>query len=98
MTGFIAADGQSASLTDIFDFETFSGCTSGFGDCAPTPEGSVQGLGFSVSFADAASAKAAWVLPAQQDVAPVPLPAGGLLLLSGMAGIAGLKRRKARAA
>jgi hypothetical protein len=29
---------------------------------------------------------------------PVPSPAGGLLLLSGLAGVAGLKRRKKRAA
>ncbi len=30
----------------------------------------------------------------QQPLSAVPLPAGGLLLLSGLAGIAGLKRRK----
>ncbi len=32
------------------------------------------------------------------EVSPVPLPAGGLLLLSGLAGVAALKRRKKRAA
>lgn len=34
----------------------------------------------------------------QRLVSPVPLPAGGLLLLSGLAGVAALKRRKKRAA
>ena len=34
----------------------------------------------------------------QQPFAPVPLPAGSLLLLSGLAGVAGLKRRKKVAA
>ncbi|MEP1613479.1 MAG: VPLPA-CTERM sorting domain-containing protein [Roseobacter sp.] len=33
-----------------------------------------------------------------ESVAPVPLPAGGLLLLSGLIGVAGLKRRRKRAA
>ncbi|WP_272011622.1 VPLPA-CTERM sorting domain-containing protein [Roseovarius sp. ZX-A-9] len=31
-------------------------------------------------------------------VAPIPIPASGLLLLTGLAGVAGLKRRKKRAA
>lgn len=35
---------------------------------------------------------------AQPTISAVPLPAGGLLLLSGLAGVAGLKRRKKRAA
>lgn len=36
------------------------------------------------------------VVPNDPPVSAVPLPAGGLLLLSGLAGIAGLKRRKKR--
>lgn len=38
------------------------------------------------------------VATAQQAATPVPVPAGGLLLLSGLAGFAGLRRRKKRAA
>ncbi|MEP2473383.1 MAG: VPLPA-CTERM sorting domain-containing protein [Paracoccaceae bacterium] len=32
-----------------------------------------------------------------EQVSAVPLPAGGLLLLSGLAGVAGLARKKKRA-
>jgi len=37
------------------------------------------------------SAYAVWT---EQTIAPVPLPAGGLLLLTGLGGVAFLKRRK----
>lgn len=48
------------------------------------------------SYSSDAAASASFSATAQ--VGAVPLPAGGLLLLSGLAGVAGLKRRKKRAA
>lgn len=44
------------------------------------------------------SASEVSALVAPVSVSAVPLPAGGLLLLSGLAGVAGLKRRKKRTA
>jgi hypothetical protein len=40
----------------------------------------------------------AWSAFSITPISPVPLPAGGLLLLSGLAGVAALKRRKKRTA
>jgi len=54
---------------------------------------STIGVGSSImSFANNAYDPNEWI--ATERVSAVPLPAGGLLLLSGLAGVAALKRRK----
>jgi len=98
--GVASADGLVATFDDFFLNSSLG--MVGFGcqlvDCV---EGEVgfspeQGVLSSASFATPAAALSAFTATAQ--VSAVPLPAGGLLLLSGLAGVAGLQRRKKRTA
>lgn len=59
--------------------------------------GTVNQIGFdNITFGSVEPNDEGGVFPTDDPISPVPLPAGGLLLLSGLAGVAGLKRRKKR--
>ena len=54
-------------------------------------------FGWVLSSTDGRKGRSHGVITADIDVAPVPLPAGGLMLLSAVAGLAALRRRKGAA-
>ena len=54
-------------------------------------------FGWVLSSTDGKKGRSHGVITADIDVAPVPLPAGGLMLLSAVAGLAALRRRKGAA-
>ena len=101
--------GNASLASDLADAVSNGGllgdiCSCGFLDFA---DGFEVSIGFEVLsfFVDAAGAGGRSfgsdeeaTFATATSVAPVPLPAGGLLLLSGLVGVAGLKRRKKRAA
>ncbi|MEL6690779.1 MAG: VPLPA-CTERM sorting domain-containing protein [Pseudomonadota bacterium] len=97
--GTIAADGQSASFTDFAFGPTspenfFFGCDSVSGDCGTAGQGQnitiTSGSNFFYfSYASTSDAQGSFEAVAS---APVPLPAGGLLLLAGLGGLAAVRR------
>jgi hypothetical protein len=100
VTGFVSPDGLFLTFSDFWASNVSKSlyfgclhpdCTSGevvVRDGAPPTSNTF--------FYTPASALSQFVATAQISV--VPLPAGGLLLLSGLGGIAAFKRRKKRAA
>lgn len=96
VNGTVSADGSSASLSNIFFLGgsngiEFFGCNftdCHFGDIFVRDHIST---GVEVRYSDKSAAQASLHVTA---VSAVPLPAGGLLLLSGLGGVAALKRRK----
>lgn len=89
---FSFAQSGTGYLSTLSTFDLFDD------DHAPGVEEASGSLDFLEVYSGVLSAAevAAYTPPA--TVSPVPLPAGGLLLLTGLAGVAGLKRRKKRAA
>jgi hypothetical protein len=57
-----------------------------------------QGMTFLSNMGRSNAYDTVWAVAVVETVPAVPLPAGGLLLLSGLAGVAALKRRKERTA
>jgi hypothetical protein len=93
-----AAGLSFATLDGLFGFDSLlvnlAGPLTNFGGTIFTTNFSV----FDIDTFGIASNVGIGQLTAASPVAAVPLPAGGLLLLSGLVGIIGLKRRKERAA
>ena len=103
--GSVSTDGTTAAFTDfgtILNAGDPRGFFGSFGCLAANCSNGIVtpglGLAGTRSYGTAGAALASFSLNVVPDVLPsaVPLPAGGLLLLSGFVGIAGLKRRKKR--
>lgn len=88
--GFEAKAGDTFDILtgDTFSFSDLSNFAFDFADVSTT------GINWSASIFDVEGDRQTVRLTASSTVAPVPLPAGGLLLLGGLAGLAALRRRK----
>jgi hypothetical protein len=102
--GTISADGGSATFSSISFLVDGPGLPSfgffQFRSDTPTPNVYLV-LGFgaaAISYIYASAADAQGSFSATTPISAIPLPAGGLLLLSTFGGVAALKRRKKRAA
>ncbi|MCH2077653.1 MAG: VPLPA-CTERM sorting domain-containing protein [Rhodobacteraceae bacterium] len=97
--GTIAADGLSASFTDFAFFETddllFFGCSSNAENCSLFDSANIivefGDSFFNFVYKSTADAQGSFKAVAS---APVPLPAGGLLLLAALGGLAAVRRAR----
>lgn len=94
--------GSDSDLNSFMDADLASFIGGGFIDILVEATGQSSGSGAGnliTQFATSASAQLTITYEYEEDnPGAIPLPAGGLLLLTGFAGIAGLKRRKKKAA
>lgn len=104
IAGTISADGGSVTFSSLSFLAEAHGSPS-FGIFELITSGQDKGIAiFYFNFATlnafvyASAAEAQGSISATTPISAVPLPAGGLLLLSAFGGVAALKRRKKRAA
>ena len=89
---FSFSQGGTGYLSTLSTFDLFDD------DHAPGVEEASGSLDFLEVYSGVLSAREVAAYTAPESISPVPLPAGGFLLLTGLAGIAGLRRRKKLAA